>query len=110
MVRQHANRLIQAAEVVATLAPIGAIPATESQARAIRRAGELYGQIQKGKPGPKTELEDGTVPQLSRTEAAKNAGMSERQRKTALRVANVPEPVFERAVESHCTSRLEFEP
>lgn len=70
------------------------------QARAIRRAGELYGQIEKGKPGPKTELQDGTVPQLSRTEAAKNAGMSERQRKTALRVANVPEPVFEAAVES----------
>ncbi len=33
MVHRHANRLIEAAEVVRNLGPIGPIPQTESQAR-----------------------------------------------------------------------------
>ncbi len=37
---------------------------------------------------------------LTRTEAAQQAGMSERQKKTALRVANVPKSEFEQAIES----------
>jgi hypothetical protein len=50
------------------------------------------------KPGP--QLQDGAVPQFGRTRAADDAGLSERQRKTPLRVANVPESNFEEAIES----------
>lgn len=42
---------------------------------------------------------DGSDPS-SRSKAANDAGLSERQRKTALRVANIPEEDFEQAVES----------
>jgi hypothetical protein len=65
------------------------------QARAERRCGELLKQIQPA-PGARTDL--GTAP--TRGDAADAAGLSERQRKTALRIANVPQAVFERAVES----------
>lgn len=37
---------------------------------------------------------------LNRTQAAQDAGLSEHQRKTALRVANVPDSEFESAVDS----------
>lgn len=69
------------------------------QARAIRRAGELLTTLDGS--GTRTDLQphDGTVTRL-RTTAAKEAGLSERQRVTAVRVANVPEPEFERLVES----------
>lgn len=70
------------------------------QARAIRRCGDLLKQIEPGKTGPKPELQDVTVLQLNRTEAATHAGLSERQRKAALRVANIPQVEFEEAVES----------
>lgn len=43
---------------------------------------------------------DGTVPPLNRTQAAEEAGLSDDQRKTALRVASIPEDEFEAAVES----------
>ena len=78
------------------------------QARAIRRCGELLKQIDPGKGGrpPKNSGEtrpssslDRWVPG-SRREAAESAGMTEHRRKTALRVANVPEPEFTEAVES----------
>lgn len=61
------------------------------QARAIRRCGELLKQIEPA-PGARTDIEprDGTVQGLTRTEAARDAGLSERQQKTALRVATVP--------------------
>ena len=64
-----------------------AVMAERIQARAIRRCGELYKQIEPGKTGPKTELQDATVLQLTRTEAATQAGLSERQKVTALRSA-----------------------
>jgi len=68
------------------------------QARAIRRCGELLKQFDgRGRP---TEIRDGAVPNISQTEAARNAGLSERQQKTAVRVANVPANDFEQAVES----------
>jgi hypothetical protein len=76
------------------------------KARAIRRVGELYNEIEPAKTGPKVQegtlpkLQDGTVPQLGRTAVADAAGLSERQRKTAARVANVPADEFEAAVES----------
>lgn len=70
------------------------------QARAIKRAGLLLKQIG-SKQGARTDqLRDGGDPKLTRTQAAADAGMSERQRKTALRVANVPDEDFERQVES----------
>ena len=72
------------------------------QARAIRRCGELLKQVEsgQGKTNQYTVLHDGADTKQTRTEAAREAGMSERQKVTALRVANVPEPVFNQAVES----------
>ena len=69
------------------------------QARAIRRCGELLKQVEAGTGSHWENKRDGTVP-LTRQSAATDAGLSERQRKTALRVANVPEPEFHQAVES----------
>jgi len=70
------------------------------QARAIRRCGELLLEIETAR-GSRSDLQprDGAVPKLTRTEAASEAGLSERQRKTALRVANVPSERFEMLVE-----------
>lgn len=68
------------------------------QARAIRRCGELLRQIEPGK-NRYDSRQDGTDPP-NRKSAAEAAGLSERQRKTALRVANVPSSDFEAAVES----------
>ena len=70
------------------------------QARAIRRCGELLKQIP-AQQGANQNIQEGTLPNvLTRTEAATQAGLSEHQRKTALRVAQVPTPEFEAAVES----------
>ena len=71
------------------------------QARAIRRCGELLKQVEPAS-GERTDLEpkDGTVPRSTRESVATEAGLSERQRKTALRTANVPDDEFEQAVES----------
>lgn len=63
------------------------------QARASRRCGELLKQI-----APARGHENGSAP--TRSGVAEEAGLSEHQRKTALRVASIPESVFERAVES----------
>jgi hypothetical protein len=67
------------------------------QARAIRRCGELLRAIPAATGAHLKQ--DGAVP-LSRTSAADEAGLSERQRKTALRVAAVPVERFEAQVES----------
>lgn len=65
------------------------------QARAVRRCGELLRQVDP-LPGARTDL--GTVP--TRGSAAADAGLSERQRKTALRIANIPSDEFEASVEN----------
>lgn len=65
------------------------------QARAVRRCGELLKRIEP-QQGARTDL--GRAP--TRSEAATEAGLSEHQRKTALRVASVPEADFEAQVES----------
>ena len=70
------------------------------QARAIRRCGELLREIRQGQGARDGKRQDGDDPPLTRTQAATNAGLSERQRKTALRVANIPEDEFESAIES----------
>ena len=66
------------------------------QARAVRRAGELLKEIA---PASGRMPENGRArSRISRAQAAHQAGLSEHQRKTALRVANVPSDEFERAV------------
>lgn len=70
------------------------------QARAIARAGAILKEIEKAQGMRTDRLQDGTVPKLTRTQAATDAGLSERQRKTALRVANIPQAEFEEAIES----------
>ena len=67
------------------------------QARAVRRAGELL-ELLDGRGDHMKK--DGAVLSLTRAQAARRAGMGERQRKTAVRVARVPVDDFEKAVES----------
>jgi hypothetical protein len=71
------------------------------QARAIRRCGELILEI-KAARGRRTDLElrEGAIPRLTRSEAARDAGLSEHQRKSALRVASLPEKEFDAAIEA----------
>ncbi|MET0166430.1 MAG: hypothetical protein ABWY64_18945 [Tardiphaga sp.] len=62
--------------------------ARQIKARAIDRCGDLLREIEPA-GGERTDLDaDGSVPRLTRESAASDAGLSERQRKTALRVAN----------------------
>lgn len=82
------------------------------QLRAVNRCGELLKQIPRGDAGGANLVQyrrDATDPPgrgqvvhppITRTQAAAEAGLSERQRKNALRVANVPRDEFETAVES----------
>lgn len=86
------------------------------QARAIARAGAILKEIEARHTGRPKKL--GTVADpnfdpaaffenpisilgpITRKQAATDAGLSERQRKTALRVANIPEREFEEAIDS----------
>lgn len=70
------------------------------QARAVRRVGELLQQFRPA-PGTRVDLEP-RVPGEPRTisELAMDANLSGRQRKTALRIANIPAEEFEAAIES----------
>lgn len=68
------------------------------QARAIRRCGELLREVEAGK-NRYDDRRDGDGPS-NRKQAATEAGLSERQAKNALRVANVPESEFEVQLES----------
>lgn len=73
--------------------------AVRIKARAIRRCGELLKQIEGAKGGVTKKGAPGSAPSpVSRSAAANRAGLSERQRKDALRVASIPERDFERAV------------
>lgn len=77
--------------------------ATRIRDRAIRRAGELLKQIEPQQGGDRKSAEyqrDGYGPLMSRRDAGEQAGMSDRQIKTAIRVANIPAADFERQVES----------
>jgi hypothetical protein len=71
--------------------------AARVHAQAIRRAGELLREIAAARGGDRRST--GGCPPVGRTQAATEAGLSEHQRKTALRVANVPKDEFEEAVE-----------
>lgn len=70
------------------------------QSRATRRCGELLEQIAPAPGRPPAEIKGDAPPNLSRTTVARDAGLSDDQRKTALRVAAVPKADFERQVES----------
>jgi hypothetical protein len=70
------------------------------QARAIRRCGELLQQIRAGQGARDGKREEGTLPPLTRTRVATDAGLSEHRRKTAIRVSRIPDPEFEEAVEA----------
>jgi hypothetical protein len=69
------------------------------RSRAIRRCGELLQAIPVAN-GANQNIQDGAVPKVTRESAATDAGLTERQRKTALRVASVPEDEFEALVEA----------
>jgi hypothetical protein len=69
------------------------------QARALRRIGQLQDQIPRGDTATRYG-QVGDHPPVTRSKAAADAGLSEHQRKTALRVAAIPEAEFERQVES----------
>ena len=72
--------------------------AVRIQARAVRRCGELLKTFHSpgGRP---SKTGAGTDPGFSQRDAAARAGLSERQEKTAVRVANVPAEDFELLIE-----------
>ena len=73
------------------------------QARAIERCGELLRQIEsgQGKVNQHTVLRDGAdLKQPTRESVATAAGLSERQRKAALRVVSVPKEQRDALIES----------
>jgi len=69
------------------------------QSRAQRRMGELLKQIPRGDEATRYG-QAGALPPVTRGQAAADAGLSEHQRKTAQRIASIPAPDFEAAVES----------
>jgi hypothetical protein len=72
------------------------------RARAIRRCGELLKEIEKASnqhDAAAKSARGGTSPS-TRKDAAKDAGLSKDQAKTAIRVANVPQETFVKQVES----------
>lgn len=69
------------------------------QARAVRRCGELLAEIKRPPQGGRPAKNGGDAPPVSRARAAIDAGLSRDQKRTALRVAAVPELDFEAAVE-----------
>jgi len=71
------------------------------RARAIRRAGELLKQLEPSKGGRPSETSAGDHTSYTRTDAARDAGMSKHQQVQATRVANIPPEDFERQVESN---------
>lgn len=74
--------------------------AARIRARAMRRAGELLKQFD-GRPANHERQKDGSVHlPPTQKDVADKAGMSERQVKTAVRIANVPQDDFDKQVES----------
>ena len=70
---------------------VAMVPAVRIQARAIRRCGELLRQVEPDKGGYHGNYaHDATDTRITRTQVATAAGLSERQKVTALRVAMVP--------------------
>jgi hypothetical protein len=81
-----------------SIAYCGLIPALPVRPGRLARRGDV--PLRQIEPATGAHLKsDGTVT-LSRKQAAADAGLSERQRVTALRVASIPEDEFEELVES----------
>ena len=74
--------------------------AVRIRARAIQRCGVLLRQIARKEQAGRPLKNGGSGPPISRSQAARDAGLSRDQKRTALRVANVPPDEFEDAVES----------
>ena len=70
------------------------------RARAIQRCGELLREVEKAQGGQPFHGSTTETDRPSRKKSATEAGLSEHEAKTALRVANVPEESFEEQVES----------
>jgi hypothetical protein len=73
--------------------------AARIRTRATRRAGELLKQID-GRGGDRSKNDGGDTFAQTQKKIADRAGMSERQRVTAVRVANIPEADFAAQVDS----------
>jgi hypothetical protein len=69
------------------------------QARAYERCGELLKQIEPAH-GANQNIREGDLPNVTRESAATEAGLTEHERKTALRIASVPKNEREELVES----------
>ena len=76
------------------------VMAQRIRARAIRRAGELLKQLEPGTKHNAKKQKEGDHLLFSRTNAAREAGMSDWQQKQAVRVANIPEEDFVAQVDS----------
>lgn len=74
--------------------------AARIKARATRRAGELLRQIEPGQGARDGKRGEGDHTPLRRADAAREAGLSKHQQVQATRIASIPEPEFERQVES----------
>jgi hypothetical protein len=74
--------------------------ATRIKARAARRAGELLAQIEPAHGANQNIQEGDRHNVLTRSDTAREAGMSEHQQKQALRIAAIPEQAFDAQVES----------
>ena len=70
------------------------------QARALRRVGELLLEVEPAH-GANQNNRDGAVPIVGRIAAAEEAGLSERQRKTALKLAAKDEDEFDALIERY---------
>jgi hypothetical protein len=73
--------------------------AVRIRARAVRRCGELLKQFD-ARPANASKQSGDTPTLISQREAAGRAGLSKDQQVTAVRVANIPEAVFDDQVES----------
>jgi hypothetical protein len=69
------------------------------QARAVRRCGELLKEVPSGQ-GSRNQHGEVRDRGVTRRKAAHDAGLSERQKVTALRVATIPPPDFEALMEA----------
>jgi len=69
------------------------------QARATRRCGELLTTFQTGPKGGHPKGNGADTDPVSQRQVAADAGLSERQEKTAVRLAKIPEDKFNEAIE-----------
>lgn len=76
------------------------VMAVRIQARALRRAGELLRQISPGHGARDGKRQEGNLPPLTRMQAGENAGLSEHQRKSALRLSSIADDELDRLMRS----------